>query len=382
MGRGTGAGRLAWRRGVVPWLMALTSAWAAAAGVAAPAEVPGGPLEMEFWRSAQRIHTADAYRAYLGSYPQGVFAALARAALARLQDTPAAPAAPLAPVAVTVPPAPVTPAQPPATAPASLRHFSAPASGTGALDINLGDRYVGPGALTLGGLGARKQLVLPAGDWTVLAAVDRASSQVGQSAPVRVGITTVALGRFEGVRLATLLVYTASNQVFSLLTWPDLVGCQSARGGAPLQLQRSQAGLRDDCLSQRVDSDGLARVDPAARQELRASLSTLGAQVWGVGVVSTLTLTERRLGYYALQRIDWPAATLGPQVDDWAQWLTPSLADREDLRRFAQRQFERLSRARPALALGFGRDLDLPDLGPDVPGPSSPALAALADDGP
>ncbi|MEQ1804633.1 MAG: hypothetical protein ABL900_04575, partial [Burkholderiaceae bacterium] len=38
-------------------------------------------IEIEFWRSAERVATPEAYRAYLAAFPNGAFANLARAGL-------------------------------------------------------------------------------------------------------------------------------------------------------------------------------------------------------------------------------------------------------------------------------------------------------------
>jgi hypothetical protein len=52
------------------------------ASSAAFAQAPND-FEMELWRSATRLDTPAAYEAYLKSFPQGSFAAMAQAALAR-----------------------------------------------------------------------------------------------------------------------------------------------------------------------------------------------------------------------------------------------------------------------------------------------------------
>ena len=46
-------------------------------------------FELELWRSAQQLDTAEAYEAYLAEYPNGRFARLGRAALSKLAARPA-----------------------------------------------------------------------------------------------------------------------------------------------------------------------------------------------------------------------------------------------------------------------------------------------------
>lgn len=96
----------------------------AAQGVAAQAQAANGvgtPFELAFWQSVGTSDDPALYEAYLQQYPQGTFAALARAKAAALRHgatttTPAPPApAPAAPVPAAAP-APV--AAPAATLPA------------------------------------------------------------------------------------------------------------------------------------------------------------------------------------------------------------------------------------------------------------------------
>src|SRR5882672_318429 len=63
-----------------------------------PAQGAANPIEIEFWRSTDRMATAEAYRAYLDAYPSGSFVVLARLALSRV-----APNAAVAPAAAAVP---------------------------------------------------------------------------------------------------------------------------------------------------------------------------------------------------------------------------------------------------------------------------------------
>jgi formylglycine-generating enzyme required for sulfatase activity len=83
------------------------------AGLAASAS----PAEREdrFWSDTREIGNRDAYEAYLAEYPKGRYAALARAAIARLGQAAVVAAAPAVP-AVPVPSATVQQSAPPAAA--------------------------------------------------------------------------------------------------------------------------------------------------------------------------------------------------------------------------------------------------------------------------
>jgi len=94
------------------------------APVATPAPAASSPdIEMRFWESADRGGSVAAYEAYLAQFPNGAFAPLARARVAELRATQTRPAttpvtaAPAPPVAPS--PTAAAPSRPPATVPAA-----------------------------------------------------------------------------------------------------------------------------------------------------------------------------------------------------------------------------------------------------------------------
>jgi len=278
-----------------------------AAQQATPAQGAANSTEIEFWRSTDRMGTPEAYRAYLDAYPSGSFAALARLALSRV--APNAPAAAAAPAVPT-----------PSSTAAGLRYFTQPAD-SGAVTLNIGDRHKGPTALTAGWLGARKQLVLPSGDWVVLSAADRKLALLSN---VNATITTVTFGKFTGERLSTLLRFTFSSQVPSVSSWPDLAGCDRADAQL-MHSARSQQGVRDECISLRATAQPMSVVFQGA-DELRASLDKLGAKVSGPALTTTITMADKRHGYWGLSRYDWPGASMGADADKIGEWRRDMLA--------------------------------------------------------
>ena len=165
------------------------------ASLAAWGQAPDA-TEIQFWKSAANIGTRSAYAAYLARYPLGVFAPLAGAALDKVGPGTALLAAPS-----------------PASAPggsaayrAKLTSYSGePASD--AFAFRIGDKFYGPGTIEVGRSGARKQILIPNGEWVALAAVGRTITYVNP-----VSMVSAAWGQFDGSRLRSLLVVDATSR--------------------------------------------------------------------------------------------------------------------------------------------------------------------------
>lgn len=306
-------------------------ALACAVGTQARAQVDGPPrsaaaqpsaAELEFWRSAERLGTPEAYRAYLAAFPEGFFAPLARAAIA-----------PAAPVRATPPPgasAAAAGALPPASP--ALKHFTAPVERSGAVTFNLGDRFTGPGVLTIGWAGAKRQAVVPPGEWVVLAMADAKVDMTPPAYrfPTRVvaDVGTLVLGRFSGTRLATAMVYHSSVRPIQVDGWTDIVGCQPGGLGGLEDLFHENtrpSGLRSACAAVKAVVAPLAAKSPAM-EEARASLQRLGAQVQGDALATIAEISEPRRGYLAGTRLDWPGVLLGAEADAAAAWTRAASA--------------------------------------------------------
>lgn len=123
----------------------------APARAAAAAEAPS-PAETEFWRSAERIGTPEAYRAFLAAFPKGLFAPLALAALDKAEAALAPAASASGPVLQVLPKRP----QGVLGRAASLKPFGREAERSGVITFRLGDHFAGPGAIMVGRFGAKK----------------------------------------------------------------------------------------------------------------------------------------------------------------------------------------------------------------------------------
>jgi hypothetical protein len=216
---------------------------------------------------------------------------------------------------------PTAPVQ--AQSPATLRHFSEPASGTGAIGFNIGDRFVGPGTLSFGRLGARRQIVLPEGEWVALAATDWRAALTGNQTVARmeVSLATVVFGRFDGNRLVTAMRYTANTQPAPTLTtggaigatWPDAERCGDPAPTRVFHERQQPDPFREDCVSIEMRPEPLAEAGVANVQTLR-SVERLGGNVGGAAVATTISFSEmRRYGYLGIVRIDWPGADAGAE---------------------------------------------------------------------
>ncbi|WP_284615317.1 hypothetical protein [Aquabacterium humicola] len=240
----------------------------------------------------------------------------------------------------------------PATEATGLRPFSE-ASGSGVIAYNLGDRFHGPGVLTVGWMGSKKQVVLPAGEWIALAAVD-------ERAPQGLELTTLVFGRFDGTRLRTLLSTTSNRRAAAGARWSDHDACAQPDPQLLQHAATPASAMRGECLRvQAVSAHALAG-DTAAEQAAR-TLNRLGATApAGPALTSTLHFAEPRHGFLRVQRIDWlPGAPTAAQTQALAAWI---------------------ERYRIAASAGFRRDLDAEDLSPDdAPRPGKGPLEKLAD---
>lgn len=335
------------------------AAWCAAFLLALPAQPAvaqqtGAPTvsaaEADFWRSTDRIGTPDAYRAYLAVFPNGLYVPLAKAALTKGDGS-------------------------------VLRSFHREAENSGQVTFQLGDRFAGPGAVTVGRFGSKKEILLPAGEWVVLAAVDSRSMQTvtgvaSQTFSEGVSVGTIVFGRFSGLRLVTLLRFTFNGSKVAVPTWSDLADCD-AGGTLRLQHERTAATRwRDECLSTRSLADPMAEDNPE-RAELLASLAQLGATVSGTALVNTASIADRGNGYLGINRIDWPGSHLGASADAASAWTTDGVAASPDRRAYADAAASWMKGYRDAARAGYLREHPGPALSPGGLAPTGPVPAGL-----
>lgn len=283
----------------------------AACAFSAAAQSSTEAIEQTFWQSTERIGTPEAYRAYLNRYPGGVFAPLAEAALSKgkvadraSSDGPSTSARTTSPTRTN-----------------TLNAFSETAN-SGAVTFQLGDEFVGPKAVTVGWLGARKQLVVPTGRWIVLAAEDDKAYPSGTTGVV---ITTVVFGRFEAHRLVALARYVFNAKVVPYYVgWGQLEGCGAGNRYTYRSFVPSVSGVRTECARMGFDA-GPLRDASAVTARVTASLTALGAAVHGPALVSSLSFSEKHHGLLRVVRYDWPGAVLGDAGQTGLTWRPDGL---------------------------------------------------------
>lgn len=352
-------------------LGAATAAQAQSEGqskVAVPSTADKASVEVDFWKSVERMDTADAYAAYLEAYPNGRFALLARIAMRRAsgsaQSAPAA--APVPPPAASTVPV-TSPASAPATTPmlvqapvtgGKLNAWSEPASG--AITLDAGHRIRGPGVITVGRIGAKKQLSIPKGDWMVLAATDHDSEAQPRVASMpttnRIArLTTLTLAQFDGTTAKSLLIATFNrlpgdnpNHV-----WRDAVQCEA--GNPKYKFHNKQGGFALKlCAYLHHDAQALVEPEfvPDHDRELQINLLRLGGKLGRFNAEAVSILVDAQASYLRITKLDClQSGTERPSCTD-ASAQSGRLEDHVAwIKNYA-----------PQAMVGFTRNLDLSEL--------------------
>lgn len=226
-------------------VLAVPLAWGEA--LAQTSSVPS-QLEREFWDATRQIDSVAAYQAYLNRFPDGFFAPLASAAIKKAGST--------VPSAIQASPRP-TEAHGESPSNAANAQFSAARiagpTRSSAITQQVGDVFRGPGPITVGWSGARKQIVVPGGEWVLLAAEDSQSPIVtrnlyGSYTPP-VSFTTLLLARLEGRMVRSFLIARFNSKAgnYPRLTWVDAIDCESPPASASFAW-RSRGFLTTQCV--------------------------------------------------------------------------------------------------------------------------------------
>ena len=365
------------------WLVAMLISMAAPAGAQTANRLPSQTaaeektqVELEFWRSVERLGTPEAYQAYLETYPNGRFAPLARVAARKLTPTPAGnPIAPAAPAALTPPAPSVSTASVPVSSSQPAVQFAAGSQlpvlnellqESGGATFVVGERLRGPGVLTMGGLGSRKQVPIPAGEWTLLAAIDHETER--QSILGRPGIdgsskvASLVLAGVQGVAARSLLLVTLNRLAAPAYNfrWHDVEQCEQA-GTQSWHQRKEKAFFADQCLVIRpVGPKGVEGLMPAQLwKELSVNLAKLGGSLADFNLETSVFTTSAQADYLRVTRLDChqtqPGATTCADFSYlMSNWLKPpeGLAARIE---WAQQYM-------PLAYDGFRRKLALPEL--------------------
>jgi hypothetical protein len=266
--------------------------------------------ELDFWKSAERIDTAEAYTAYLEMFPNGRFSALARAALSKISREQAKPS--IDPQPTLKNPAPAVALKP--TPSSGLAAYSEDIN-TGSIDLKAGDRLNGPVTYTVGGIGVKKQLLIPSGEWIVLAATDHELYVpfIGTTGGNRIKNASVALARFVGTRAASLLVFEYNRSAVSIVVnnWPDAVKCERSDATSIFMLKEGNFTLQR-CSAVNSVSDNHLRESaaPAMWKDVDVSLRGLGGSLGQFNIESSVFVYNQR-SYLRVSRFDCTQASAG-----------------------------------------------------------------------
>lgn len=328
-------------------------------------------VELEFWRSVERMGTADAYQAYLEAYPNGRFAPLARVASRRAAPVPSAsPAAPPAAASamMPVPSVPRLAVTSDATSSSGnqLPVLNQQIQHSGGATFAVGERIRGPGVITMGRLGARKQVPIPEGEWTLIAAVDHdTESQLMLGRPGVSGFTKVsslALAEVQGATARSMLLVTLNRLAPPAYNfrWPDQDQCEQA--AAQSWLHKKEKGFfADQCMVIRpVGPKGAESVMPAALwKEMSSNLGKLGGSLTNFNLETSIFTISSQAAYMRVTRLDCHQISPGAAgCADFSpllgNWFKPPEG-------FAARS-EWALRYMPLAYDGFRRNLTLPEL--------------------
>lgn len=327
--------------------------------------------ETEYWRSVEKIGTPAAYQAYLAAFPNGFFARLAAAALAKADAVAPQPVQQPAqqPVRGALPgaaPAPVFPDL------ATLQKVVADADSS-AVSFKIGDVFAGPGPLMVGHLGSRKQIVVPTGRWVVLAAEDGYSNH---RTPVQ--MTAVAFGLFEGRAVRSIVTAAFDRRPgpvqFPLWAWDEAQRCAASGSGGARFHWAFATGVVKQC----VLVTNFSTLGPKGHWKgnvwdpVRDSLNKLGVTVDGArGLLSEFHLIDNRSGYLHVSRYDFGASETGFTPAGTAGMGQEAALD---LRFEARIQWAQEYAA--LAAAGLTRSIELDDLKPGAPALNGPLRLA------
>lgn len=230
-----------------------------------------------------------------------------------------------------------------------------------AVPFRIGDRFLGPGSITVGSLGARKQLVVPAGEWVVLSARDHDSTH---RLPIR--LTTVVLGRFEGAQMKSSLEAMFISKAASVgASWKEMASCEAPNKTARFQT-RSQIGNVNQCAQFHLVKPRPMSTWGGAWEAVRDNLNRLEVRRdEGPGLVTRIVLADNRGGFMQLVRFDYGLRSSQPGAPEADKAFNALVEQRID---WAAAYAE-------LAADGLGQHLQVQDLRPGVkPGPQRLAL--------
>ncbi|HEY9064297.1 MAG TPA: hypothetical protein VIO33_04890 [Burkholderiaceae bacterium] len=259
-----------------------------------------------------------------------------------------------------------------APASAKLQYFSISPPNSGAATFNIGDRFRGPGFVTVGWAGSKKQVILPAGEWVALAAVDYANSSASAK------LTTFVFGKFTGDQLAASLSVTVNRYATPVTRWTDIEACATPDATQLYQDATAMSALHVECARVHGAAGGIP-ANGAVADEVRASLKRLGARASGPALITQLYYAEKPHGYMRIVRADWPGLVLAGAPGQAADWQPESVATSDARKAYVYQLVRWVQGYRPIANQGFHRVFDDEDLTPGGTGAGPSHLRGIVD---
>jgi len=239
-----------WKLPVVTIICAVLVLAAPLARAESPAQTSSMPsqIEREFWDATRQIDSVAAYQAYLSRFPNGFFAPLASAAIKKADSAVQGKLQPRSKPTEAHEELPATAAD----TQFSAKKIAGPTRSS-AITQQVGDVFHGPGPITVGWTGARKQIVVPGGEWVLLAAEDSQTPMVTRSLygtyTPPASLTTIVLARLEGRMVWSFLLarFNSKEGNHPGLTWTDAIDCESPPSSARFAW-RSRGFLTTRCV--------------------------------------------------------------------------------------------------------------------------------------
>ena len=294
-------------------------------------------IEREFWASTQQIGTEGAYQAYLNRFPNGFFAPLASAAIKKRVDALSDGSSQKG-----NPPVDSGPAKSNSGSPQFDPAKIAGSTDSRAITQQTGDIFYGPGPITVGWLGSKKQIVVPAGRWVLLGAEDGLS---GHTSPIP--LTALVLAKLEsGTFRSFLLVRFNSRTGNSRSTWTDAKACEESPPSAPFAWHETASGVTQCVTSALRTQASAARMFSSSIWKVALqTLTTAGGTVpSGSYLLTEMFYTGDLSNYMKVSRIDFgvsldganPKSNIGGQASSidlsmvgrrkWAEVYSPLAA--------------------------------------------------------
>jgi hypothetical protein len=289
-------------------------------------------VEREFWDATRQIDSVAAYQAYLNRFPNGFFAPLASAAIKKADSAVQGMSQPRSrpTEAHDQPPSDAVNAQ------FSAKKIAGPAN-SGAITQKVGDVFRGPGPITVGWIGARKQIVIPGGEWVLLAAEDSQTPLVTRSLygsyTPPMPLTTLILARLEGrmVRSFLLARFNSKAGNHPSLTWTDAIDCESPPSSAAFAW-RNRGFLTTRCVVALLhpQKNVAKRLSGTIWEEALQKLADGGGTLPSSStLVTDMFFTRDASNYLHVSRVDFGVSPEGEGPDVTNSSIDLSLQGRE-----------------------------------------------------